>query len=254
MEFFSATLPPGASDLEGWQRRALKRGVRRGRLLLGELKQPASVNRVQALLLSALAKRGAGKRQYTRGWVHPLSKEEFESELGEATPPQKPRQFAALARDLVACCAPDKLLQSRNSDLAGLQVATRAKRERAQGAPDPTEPLPKRAAPEPRPVSASLERRRELLVLLAESEAQEARKSLIAKAIPPLPRPELTLLRALEYPEANLGHSDPAVRQHLGDDELLVDPVFAAAVKRAHQGEQEESREQGPPRSVPLLQ
>jgi hypothetical protein len=241
--YFSAALPKHGelAKLESWQRRAMSRSVRRGTVLLGELKHPATVQRVQTLLQAAMATRGlAEKHVYTRGWVRHISKEEFEK--GLAAEPKKtadePPLYAALARDLLHCSRNHaKQIASRDADL-GCIASAGTKRPSAtvvvtEGPGPEVWPMPKRARnPEPSPAIASLERRRELLRELEDEVNLPARrKSMVAEGIPPLPSSDLTLAQVALYPEANYGHSDMALRKHLREDALLVDPTFASVVE-----------------------
>lgn len=257
LQYFSAVLPRAKNlgALGGWRNRALSRSVRRGTLLLGELKRPTTVGRLQTLLRSALKTRGlvaTTGREYVRGWVRPLSKEEFETAVEQAEDGERrvvrerPPQFAALARDALGC-ARGADLHARDAELAGMAAGAKRSRTKrsamaaavvTEGPGPELQPLPKRRpCPSPVPVAvACLERRRELLRELEEDVNLPARrKSMVSEGIPPLPRGDLTLLQVAQYPEASLGHSDPVLQSHLRDDALLVDPGFAAALARVVQ-------------------
>jgi hypothetical protein len=249
--YFSASLPrhEDLAKLETWQRRALSRSVRLDTVLLGELKQPATVQRVQTLLKHALVVRGlAGVRKYTRGWVRHISKDDFEKALAEQKTEEqvadKPPRFAALARDLLHCCRHAKQTASRDADLAGIAAAAKKKRSTAtvvtEGPGPEAWPMPKRQRNfGPLPVAASLERRKELLRELEEEvELPARRKSLLAEAIPPLPSSDLTLAQVARNPDYS--HSDQSLLAHLPDGALLLDRGFAATLQHLAQAREQD--------------
>jgi hypothetical protein len=265
-QFFSITLPESThlDSLLTWERRAFLRSVRRGELLLGELKRPATIKRVQTLLLSAFKFRNLTfSEERTCGWVRGLTKEEYEKAVQAVQAAQeghagtkdlaRPPQFLALAKDLVHFCCPQRsealpftqtaYVRPGQTELEPLPkqwpVKPPAKRVRTtivEGpGPAELEPLPKQTPQKkkPRVAAASLERRSELVRELLEEvvDVSTCRRHAVLKGIPPLPRLDLPLSQVASNPEADIGHSDPVLKAHLGDEELLVDPSFAAVVE-----------------------